>query len=95
MVYNESSLTKTLFNTMLDLSIFSCIDWEKHLQVLAIEFIAFAIEFVHLAIEFITLAIEFVHLAVEFVPWAIKFVALAQKFVMTKEASRNQPPVSG
>jgi len=60
----------------------------KIIQILAIEFVAFAIEFVHLAIEFVTLAIEFV-------PWAIEFVALAQKFVMTEEASKNQPPVSG
>ena len=48
--------------------------YNEHLQVLEIEFVAFAIEFIHLAIE---------------------FVALARKFVMTEEASRNQPPVSG
>ena len=64
-------------------------------QVLAIEFVAFAIEFIPLANEFVTLAIEFIHLAIEFVPWAIEFVALARKFVMTEEASRNQPLVSG
>ena len=58
------------------------------IQVLAIEFVAFAIEFVHLAIEFVILAIEFVHLAIE-------FIALARKFVIAEEASRNQPPVSG
>jgi len=40
------------------------------------------------AIEVVAFAIEFVHLAIE-------FVALARKFVMTEEASRNQPPVSG
>ena len=47
------------------------------LQVLVIEFVAFAIEFV-------TLAIEFVYLAIEFVPLAIEFVTLARKFVMTE-----------
>jgi len=48
-----------------------------------------------LAIEFDAFAIEFVHLAIEFVPWAVEFVTLARKFVMTEEASRNQPSVSG